>query len=140
MTAPRRGRGRPVYRFTPTARAVYLAAVAAGATYTDAAKAAGVTPRAVRNTRAADPQFADAHDQAAATAAATRLAGLPHGESRYNHHRCRCDTCTKAATTARTARPDRQPPAPVHPITHPEPPPHAPDQGSSQAFPLAVAS
>lgn len=133
MTPPPRRRGRPA-QFTPAAQARYLAARRTGATQAEAAAAAGVTARTVYNTRRSNEEFR-ALDEEATTAG--RLARTPHGEYRYNHLRCRCTICTKAATTARghrhhaAGRPE--PRAPVVPL-------QPPDQGSPKAFLLARAS
>lgn len=131
---PRQGRGRPTL-FDAAARERYLKARAEpGTTQAQAAAAAGVAARTVRDARHADPAFAAADQRAAATARARHIEQFPHGESRYNHHGCRCGTCTNCATTARAERRETGPDtAPVTAITPPA-------DRSSRSFPLAVAS
>lgn len=130
MSTPPRGRGRPAL-FNDTARAKYLAARRTGATQATAAASAGTTDRVVRYARKTDPDFRERDDQAAA---AGRLARVPHDEYRYNHLKCRCPVCCKAAAVGRTGRRDRaRKNAPIVPIV-------PPDQGSPQVFPLARAS
>lgn len=137
---PRRGRGRPAL-FHAGARAAYLTARAAGANQQEAAAAAGVAAKTVRNTRAADAEFRAADDAARATGRGKRL---PHGESRYNHAECRCPICTKDASAARAARPDRDRKATstrggdTH-VADVVPMPRS-DEGSPESFPLARAS
>ncbi|MBM9510024.1 hypothetical protein [Actinacidiphila acididurans] len=146
------GRGR-VALFDTAARELYLKTRADGATQAEAAAAAGVAVRTVRDAYTRVPGFRDAEKQAAV---AGRYARLPHGESRYTHLGCRCPICTVAADTARVERRRRaktptataRKEAPVVPLPPPpdpdQPPPHrAPDQatpGSPEVFPLARAS
>lgn len=133
MTA-RQGRGRPAL-FDTAARERYLKARAEpGTTQAQAAAAAGVAARTVRDARAADPAFAAADKHAADVARARRIEQLPHNESRYNHHACRCGTCGRCATTARTER--RETHTDTTPVTAITPP----TERSSRSFPLAVAS
>lgn len=132
MSAPRRPGDRRV-TFDAAARAAYLAARAGGATQKAAAAAVGVAPKTVRDARR-NAAFRTADDAAAVRGRPARIDQLPHDASRYNHHGCRCPTCTKAATTARTELRDRTAQeAPVMPIT-------APPQESRNPFPLARAS
>lgn len=132
MSAPSRGRGRPAL-FDQDARARYLGALGGGATKKDAAAVAGVAAKTVRNART-DPAWRDLEVAAYARGTAARRDHLAHGESRYNHHGCRCPICTRAATAGRTGRPDRTvQEATIVPI-------NPPDQGSPQDFPLADAS
>jgi hypothetical protein len=128
------GRGRPPL-FDEAARERYLKARAEpGTTQAQAAAAAGVASRTVRDARRTDPAFKTADEQAAARARAARIEQMPHDESRYKHHGCRCLICTTAATTGRADRRARAAdPASVTPIT-------ATTERSSRSFPLAVAS
>lgn len=150
--SPDQGRGRPAL-FDTAAQAHYLKARADGATQAEAAAAAGVAVRTIRDAYTRIPGFRDQEKQAAT---AGRYARLPHGESRYNHLACRCPICTVAADTARVERRRRakartataRKEAPVVPLSPPPDPGQsprqsAPDQatpGSPESFPLARAS
>jgi hypothetical protein len=101
---PRRpGRGRPV-TFDTAQRQRYLDAVTAGAKLSDAALTAGITPQWATRVAKDDLAFGTALATARELGRKARMEGMPHGESRYNHGRCRCTICTQAATTARTGR------------------------------------
>lgn len=129
MTAPARKRGRPT-QFTADVRTRYLQAVTDGMKLEAAAQLVGLTSRAIRKTATTDEDFAQALTDARAAGRTNRLS---HGESAYNHHGCRCDICTKAATTGRADRRDHPTPtAHLLPIT--------PTTSKPPSFVLARAS
>lgn len=135
-------RGRPV-TFNTHQRDVYLDHVARGAKLSEAAAAAGITPRWATHLATLDPQFAAARQHARTQGRHARMNEQPHGEYRYIHGKCRCDICTKEATEARTHRRNR-PTETTSPTTSPETPtvvdmPKQPAQLVT-SFPLARAS
>lgn len=144
MTAPgssaaarSQGRGRPV-AFDATARAAFLDAVTAGAKLTEAAAKAGVSRNVAAQHAKTDPGFRAALDEAKARGRAVRAQSMPHGESRYNHAKCRCPVCCAKATAARTARrnaAEEEPPVTTQPI-----PITGRTPESSTSFSLARAS
>ncbi|MGW5529477.1 hypothetical protein [Streptomyces xanthochromogenes] len=114
----RRGRGRPLL-FDTALREQYLAAVTSGMRLGDAARHCGININLARTHARTDPAFAEALDHARTLGKKTREANLPHNESRYTNHACRCGTCRHCATTARrgrrhtTTEPDTTPDAEV---------------------------
>ncbi|HEX5569290.1 MAG TPA: hypothetical protein VFY14_20630 [Streptomyces sp.] len=99
----RRGRGRPVV-FDQDARTRYLAALETGTTAGEAAALAGVSRNVPARHAKTDRAFADAVQVARELGRKARAERVPHGESRYNHHRCRCPVCRTEATERRTGR------------------------------------
>lgn len=95
--------GRPV-RFDDTLRAAFLDAVTAGLSLGQAAAHVGIHPNIPSRHAKTDDGFAVRLADAKAAGRKVRQEGLPHGEYRYNHHQCRCQTCTADHTRARTAR------------------------------------
>ncbi|MFE7547012.1 hypothetical protein [Streptomyces gardneri] len=98
-----RGRGRPA-QFTADARQRFLDEVAAGVRLANAARLAGVHHNVPARHARTDAAFAQALDTAKRRGRAARQDAIPHDESRYNHLKCRCGKCRKAATTARAGR------------------------------------
>ncbi|MFI2620435.1 hypothetical protein [Streptomyces sp. NPDC018584] len=105
MSAPA-PRGRPV-TFDTHQRTRYLDALTNGANLTEAAATAGITARWAARIAATDPAFAAARNTARTAGRRVRADHMPHGETRYIKHHCRCDICTKHATTNRTGRRNR---------------------------------
>lgn len=103
MTNPRPGRGRPLV-FDDGVRTAYLNAVTNGARLQDAATTAGISINLARQHARTDPRFAAALKEARALSRKARAENLPHDESRYINHKCRCTTCKKASAKARAGR------------------------------------
>lgn len=138
MTRTHRRPGRPTL-FDTAAQQRYLTARAIpGTTQAQAAAAAGVASRTVRDTRHTNPAFRKADDTARTTARALAADAAPHGESRYKNHGCRCTTCTAAASKARARlrEHDRKQTAPHAPVTRL----NTTGKEKPKSFPLAVAS
>lgn len=135
MTAAR-GQGRPALFDTP-AQDTYLKARTAGATQEEAAALAGVAVRTVRDAYTRTTGFRTADKEAAALGRKTRLDDRPHDESRYTNQGCRCPTCTRAASAARTQRATRAARKEESPTVSKI---NTPAAGSPQNFLLARAS
>jgi hypothetical protein len=113
------------YSGFPRAQAWFLKAVASGMRLGPAAVHIGVGPNFARRQERTDPAFAEALAQAKLSGRILREADVPHGESRYINHGCRCPVCTRAASLARTARRHRDDTADVIAM----PPPTGPTSG-----------
>lgn len=100
MTA---SRGHPIM-FEPAAQAAYLDLLRHGARLGEAADQLGISRATPARYRRTDREFAAAVDEARAVGAKVRLEDVPHDEYRYNVLKCRCETCTRAATTGRAGR------------------------------------
>lgn len=109
-TRPVRGRGRPA-TFGDALRARFLDAVRSGMRLGEAADHVGVHRNIPTRTARTDTVFGKALDEAKAEGREARVAGVPHGEARYNNYGCRCAECTAAASKARAGR--REVPQPV---------------------------
>jgi len=95
--------GRPPL-FDDHMREQYLAAVTSGMRLGPAAAHVGISPDVPTRHARTDPAFGRALTTAKAHGKKTRQEDIPHGEYRYNCHKCRCKTCTTAATRARHGR------------------------------------
>lgn len=122
MTAPRRGRGRPLV-FDPALRTRYLTLIAEGMPLGNAATTVGISLRLPTLTAQRDPTFATLFLTAKQAGRAVRAEAKEHGLTRYKHYGCHCGICTKAATTqrahapSRTTSPDRTEPQEPPPAT-----------------------
>lgn len=141
MTAVRPGRGRPV-TFDDGVRAAYLAAVTNGARLQDAATTVGISINLARQHARTDRAFGEALKEARALGRKAHAENLPHDESRYINHKCRCRICKRASAVARAGRRE---------ATRQDDPQPAPDQSPvvvamvaegypGVTFPLARAS
>lgn len=141
VTATRPGRGRPIV-FDDGVRAAYLAAVTNGARLQEAATTVGISINLARRHARQDPQFATALKEARTLGKKAHAENLPHDESRYINHKCRCTTCKRASAVARAGR---------RAEARQDDPQPAPDQGpvvvamvaggqTGVTFPLARAS
>lgn len=98
------GRGRPPVLTAPL-RALLLAELRGGATVSSGAALVGVARDTVYATRNADAGFDRAVTAACQEGRRARRSGPHEGsEYRYVHYRCRCPSCTGAATAARARR------------------------------------
>lgn len=128
--------------FDDTLRTQYLDAVTNGMRLGPAATHVGISPDVPARHARTDPAFGRALTTAKTLGKKARDEDIPHGEYRYNCHKCRCDVCCTAATTGRAGRranpehdtgtPESAPPGQVHNIR--------PEPESSTSFLLARAS
>lgn len=95
--------GRPPL-FDDTMREQYLAAVTSGMRLGPAAASVGISPDIPARHARTDREFGRALTAAKTLGKKTRQEDIPHGEYRYNCHKCRCPICTRAATRARHGR------------------------------------
>lgn len=98
---------RPAHRpltFDDRMREQYLAAVTNGMRLASAAAHVGISADIPTRYARTNPAFGRALADAKAIGKKHRQENIPHGEYRYNCHGCRCETCTTAATHARTRR------------------------------------
>lgn len=101
--APSRGRGMPTVLDDTTVTA-YLSLVRHGMRLGDAAQQLRIGRSSVTRRTRVDRTFATALDEAREVGKKVREEGLPHDEYRYNILKCRCPTCTRAATVGRANR------------------------------------
>lgn len=95
--------GRPPL-FDDHKREQYLAAVTSGMRLGPAAAHVGISPDVPTRHARTDPAFGRALTTAKAHGKKTRQEDIPHGEYRYNCHKCRCPICTRDATRKRNER------------------------------------
>lgn len=90
--------------FDDTLRTRYLDAVTNGMRLGEAAAHVGISPDVPARHARTDPAFGRALTTAKTLGKKARQEDIPHGEYRYNCHKCRCDVCCTAATKGRAGR------------------------------------